>query len=78
MKIEILGSGCARCKSAEKNVRKAVEMLGIEAEVVKIEDVQELVNRGIMTPPAIVVDGKIVMTGRVPSPDDVKKMLQGR
>jgi small redox-active disulfide protein 2 len=76
MKIEIMGSGCSKCKTAEKNVRKAVEELGIQAEIVKIEDFQEIVNRGVMMTPAIFIDGQAKIVGRIPSPDEIKKLLQ--
>jgi len=76
MKIEILGAGCAKCKTTEKNVRKAVDELGIKAEIVKIDDLQEIVNRGVMMTPAVFVDGEAKIVGRVPSPNELKKILQ--
>jgi small redox-active disulfide protein 2 len=76
MKIEILGTGCPKCKTTEKNVRKAVEELGIQAEIVKVDDLQEIINRGVMMTPAVFIDGKAKVVGRVPSPDDIKKLLQ--
>jgi len=76
MKIEILGTGCPKCKTTEKNVRKAVEELGIQAEIVKVDDLQEIINRGVMMTPAVFINGKAKVVGRVPSPDDIKKLLQ--
>jgi len=76
MKIEILGSGCAKCKSVEKLVRNIVEELGIQANIVKVEDLQEIVNRGIMMTPAIFIDGEAKIVGRVPTADELKKLLQ--
>ena len=76
MKIEILGSGCAKCKSVEKLVRTAVEELGINAEIVKVEDLQEIINRGIMMTPAIFINGEAKIVGRVPVADEIKKLLQ--
>jgi small redox-active disulfide protein 2 len=76
MKIEILGTGCPKCKITEKNVRMAVEDLGIQAEIVKIEDIQQIIDRGIMMTPAVFVDGEKKIVGRVPSPDEIKKILQ--
>jgi small redox-active disulfide protein 2 len=76
MKIEILGTGCPKCKTTEKNVRKAVEELKIQAEIVKIEDLQEIINRGVMMTPAVFIDGKAKVVGRIPSPDEIKKLLQ--
>jgi small redox-active disulfide protein 2 len=76
MKIEILGSGCDKCKSVEKLVRNVVEELGINAEIVKVEDIQEIINRGIMMTPAISIDGEAKIVGRVPTSDEIKKLLQ--
>jgi small redox-active disulfide protein 2 len=76
MKIEILGSGCAKCKSVEKLVRNIVEELGIQADIIKVDDLQEIVNRGIMMTPAVFIDGEAKIVGRVPSADELKKLLQ--
>ena len=76
MKIEILGSGCAKCKSVENLVRNIIEELGIQADIIKIEDLQEIVNRGIMMTPAVFIDGEAKIVGRVPTADELKKLLQ--
>jgi len=76
MKIEILGSGCAKCKSVEKLVRNIVEELGIQAEVVKVEDLQDIINRGIMMTPAVFIDGEAIIVGRLPSSDELRKLLK--
>ena len=76
MRIEILGTGCAKCKATEKVVKKAVEELGIQAEVVKIEDLQEIVNRGVMMTPAVVVDGEVKIVGHTPTVDEIKKIIR--
>jgi len=76
MKIEILGSGCAKCKSVEKLVRSIVEELGIQADIIKVEDLQEIVNRGIMMTPAVFIDGEAKIVGRVPTADELKKLLR--
>jgi small redox-active disulfide protein 2 len=76
MKIEILGSGCAKCKSVEKLVRNIVEELGIQADIVKVEDLQEIVNRGIMMTPAVFIDGEAKIVGRVPTAEELKKLLR--
>jgi len=76
MKIEILGSGCAKCKSVEKLVRNIVEELGIQADIVKVEDLQEIVNRGVMMTPAVFIDGEAKIVGRVPTIDELKKLLR--
>ena len=76
MKIEIFGSGCTKCKSVEKLVRNIVEELGIKADIVKVEDLQEIVNRGIMMTPAVFIDGEVKIVGRVPTADELKKLLR--
>jgi len=76
MKIEILGTGCPKCKATEKIVKKVVDELGKDVEVIKIEDLQEIVNRGVMMTPAVVVDGKVKIVGHVPSADEIKKLLK--
>jgi small redox-active disulfide protein 2 len=72
-KIEILGTGCAKCKRLEKNVQEAVVGLGIE--VVKVSDINEIASRGAMITPGLVIDGEIVALGRVPSVDEIKSMI---
>ena len=76
MKIEILGSGCAKCKSVEKLVRNIVEELGIQADIVKVEDLQEIVNCGIMMTPAVFIDGEAKIVGRFTTADELRKLLQ--
>jgi small redox-active disulfide protein 2 len=75
MKIEILGAGCAKCKTLEANVKQAVSELGIKAEIVKVEDVMEIVNYGVMGTPALVVDGKVRSAGKVLDKEAIKKLL---
>ncbi|MFQ5867951.1 MAG: thioredoxin family protein [bacterium] len=75
MKIEVLGPGCPRCKATEKNVNEAVKQLGIEAEVVHAYDMAETAKRGIMFTPAVIVDDEVKISGKVPTVDDLKKIL---
>ncbi|MGO5075393.1 thioredoxin family protein [Clostridium sporogenes] len=75
MIIKVLGSGCTNCKKLEENTKKAVESLGINATIEKVTDIKEIMSFGVMKTPALVVDGKVKIMGRVPSPDDVKKYL---
>ena len=75
VKIEVLGTGCAKCKSLLKSVEKAIAESGIQAEVVKVSEITDIINYGVMTTPALVVDGKVKVTGRVPAVDEIKKML---
>ena len=75
MEIKILGSGCAKCKTLEKLTREVVEQNGLEATITKVEDIVEIMKYGIMTTPALVVDEKVEIKGRVPSSDEIKKVL---
>lgn len=74
-KIEILGTGCPKCKSLEQSARQAVERLGIDAEVTKVDRIDEIVARGVLMTPAISVDGVVKSSGRVLSAADVEKLL---
>lgn len=76
MRIEILGSGCAKCKTTEERVRRALADLNLEAEVVKVEDLDSIMDYGVMLTPAVVVDGEVQISGRVPTEAALKKMLQ--
>ena len=78
LKIEVLGPGCPRCQLLERNVRTAVEEMGIEAEVTKISEIKEIAARGVMMTPGLVVDGQVVSSGHVLSVTQVKKRLEDR
>lgn len=75
MRIQILGTGCANCKRLLENTVTAAGQLGITPEVEKVEDIREIVKFGVMSTPALVVDGQVKMAGRVPSVEDIKAML---
>jgi len=75
MEIKVLGTGCARCKSLEKATLQAVSDSGIDATVTKVEDFLEIMKLGVMTTPALVVDGKVLLKGQVPSVAEISKML---
>jgi len=76
MKIEILGPGCPKCKKLFENTQNAVKDLNLEAQVVKIEDIQKILNAGVMMTPALTVDGVVKSTGKVLSVDELKKIFQ--
>lgn len=75
MEIKVLGSGCAKCKELEKATREAVTKAGIDASVIKVEDIVEIYHMGVMTTPALVVDGEVVVKGKVPSVDEITQLL---
>ncbi len=75
MDIKVLGTGCPKCKALEKATLEAVAEAGIDAQVSKVEDIVEIMNYGVMTTPAIVIDGKVVMKGRVPSVEEIKSII---
>ena len=75
MEIKILGSGCAKCKTLEKLTREVVDQNGIDATITKVEDIMEIMKYGIMSTPALVVNEKVEIKGRVPSADEIKKLL---
>lgn len=74
-KIEILGTGCPKCKALEAAAREAVAGLGVEAEVCKVERIEEIMARGVMVTPALSLDGVVKSSGRVLSVEDIKKLL---
>ncbi len=74
-KIQILGTGCPKCKKLAENVQIATEDAGIECEVVKVTDINEIMKFGVMLTPALAIDGQVKVVGKVPSPDEIKKML---
>jgi small redox-active disulfide protein 2 len=76
MVIKVLGSGCANCQKLEELAKKAVEQLGIDAEIVKVTDIAQIMGYGVMSTPALVVDEELKLAGRVPSYDDVVTILQ--
>ena len=76
MKIEILGSDSERLKKTEKIVRKTIKKLKINSEIKKIEDFDEIVKRGVIITPAVLVDGEVKIFGKIPTADDVIKILK--
>ncbi len=76
MVIKVLGPGCKNCQTLEDVVKKAVDQLGIDAEVVKVSDMQEIMSYGVMSTPALVIDEELRLAGRVPTLDQVVALLQ--
>jgi small redox-active disulfide protein 2 len=75
MNIKVLGTGCAKCKSLEKVTREAVEELNLDASIEKVEDIQKIMEYGIIRTPGLVVDGKILVSGQVPKANELKDIL---
>ena len=75
MKIEVLGTGCAKCNKLYEAAKEAVKRAGVEAEVAKVEDLGEIMKRGVMVTPALSVDGEIKAAGKVLKADEIAKML---
>ena len=74
-KLQILGTGCPKCKKLYEAAQQAVSEAGIEAEVLKVEDMNEIVKFGVMMTPALVVDGEVKVVGRVARADEIKALL---
>lgn len=75
-KLQILGTGCAKCKKLTENTEAAVRESGVTAEIEKVTDIQEIMKYGVMMTPALVVDGVVKSAGKVLSPGEIKAMLK--
>lgn len=75
MEIKVLGSGCTKCKTLEKLTREAVAETGITAEIEKVEDILKIMAFGVMSTPALVINQKVVLSGRIPSATELKDLL---
>jgi small redox-active disulfide protein 2 len=73
--IQVLGAGCPKCKKLEENTRLAAKAIGLECEILKVTDIQAIMHMGVMWTPGLAVDGVVVSSGKVPSVDELKKML---
>jgi len=74
--IKILGPGCAKCKTTYEVVKKAVEQSGVQADIVKIEDLEGMMKYDILTTPVVVIDEQIKISGRVPTTDEILRLIQ--
>ena len=75
MEIKILGTGCPKCKALEKSTAEAVKELGLEAKVTKVDDIMKIMEYGILRTPGLVIDEKVVLSGRLPSSSELKSIL---
>jgi small redox-active disulfide protein 2 len=78
MEIKILGSGCPKCKSLEKLTRKTIEKQGIDAKITKVEDIMKIMEYNVMNTPALVIDGEVVLSGRLPSANEINELLTNK
>ena len=76
MKIQILGTGCPKCKQVEANAREAVKNLNIEAVIEKITDINQIIDFGVTATPALAVDGDVKFSGRIPSIEEIEKIIR--
>ena len=76
-KIQILGTGCPKCKKLTENAEQAAKELGIEYEIEKVTQINDIMKMGVMMTPAVLVDGKIVVSGKVPTVTELKELLAG-
>lgn len=74
-KIQVLGTGCPKCKKLAENAEAAAKELGIEYELQKVTQINDIMKMGVMITPALVIDGTVKVSGKVPSPEDIKSML---
>jgi small redox-active disulfide protein 2 len=74
-KIQILGTGCPKCKKLAENASAAAKSMGLEYQLDKVTDINEIMKFGVMMTPALVVDGQVKVVGKVPSPDEIRKLL---
>lgn len=76
MKIEVLGTGCSKCKTLEEATKQAVAQSGQFAQIEKVEDIMKIMEYGVMSTPALVIDGKVMSTGKVLSVNEIVEMIK--
>jgi small redox-active disulfide protein 2 len=76
MKIEVLGMGCSNCNKLYQNVLEAVRQTGKEAEVAKVEDIKKIISYGVLSMPALVIDGMVKTTGKIPKAEEIMEWLK--
>jgi small redox-active disulfide protein 2 len=75
MKIQVAGPGCLKCKETEKNVREACTQLNLNADISHVFDIKEIAKLGVLLTPAVIIDGKMVLSGKLPSVQELKKII---
>jgi small redox-active disulfide protein 2 len=78
MKVQVYGTGCGNCQALEKTAKKAIEDLGVNVEVEKIEDMDKILEAGLLSVPGFAVEGEMKSMGRVPSVEEIKKWIKAK
>ncbi len=76
MKIKILGTGCPKCKKLNEIVEEAVSELGVSAEIIKVTDINKIIDYGVMVTPALVINGDVKVAGKIPEKEEIKKWIE--
>jgi small redox-active disulfide protein 2 len=76
MKIQVIGAGCMKCNEAFNNAKWAVRELGVDVDVEKVEDIKKIVEFGVMSTPAIAIDGEVKVSGKVPTVEEIKRLIE--
>jgi len=76
MEIEIFGSRCSKCKKLEKDIKEVVEELSLDATIIKIDDISEMAEKGVMSTPSMAIDGELKIKGSIASKDEIKKIFE--
>lgn len=77
MEIKVIGTGCEKCGKLYENTLEAVKVAGVEANIQRVEDLLDIVRLGVMSSPALMIDGKLVVAGRIAKVDEIRKLLEG-
>lgn len=77
MEIKVIGTGCEKCGKLYENTLEAVKVSGVEADIQRVEDLLDIVRLGVMSSPALMIDGKLVVAGRIAKVDEIRRLLEG-
>ena len=77
MEIKVIGTGCEKCRKLYENTLEAVKAAGVEANIQRVEDLLDIVRLGVMSSPALMIDGKLVVAGRIAKVDEIRRLLEG-
>ncbi|MEM4366898.1 MAG: thioredoxin family protein [Candidatus Anstonellales archaeon] len=77
MKIKVLGIGCKRCRMLEENVKRALDLAGVKADIEKVQDYEKIAEYGVISTPALVIDSEIVCQGSIPEVEELRRIVEG-